>query len=91
MNQGKLSLAAWRVFQTEFRILVQRLEQPSEEELHNLAMEATPEQTQRACVREQERRNQENPVMKITGLNGVPGVDDLTRDVVNELVAVTVG
>ena len=86
-----MTLAAWRVFQTEFRISVQRLEQPTKEELHDLAMEAIHESIRRACIRDQERKSQEHPILKISGFKGLTWVQDLSEDEVEEMVQLTIG
>jgi hypothetical protein len=84
-NEGKLSLAAWREFESRFRLVLSRLESPSEEEAQALVLQQLPESLRRSIIREQTKRGQDNPTAR---LRGIPG---LTTARVVQLVQSVIG
>eukprot|EP00667_Euglena_gracilis_P023714 EG_transcript_26933 len=88
---GKLTLGAWREFEARFKLLYSRLEHPSADDAYALVAERMPEMMRRNCIREQDRRNQDRPTLKLKGLTNVPGIPDATREDVTRLVAATLG
>jgi hypothetical protein len=90
-TEGKLTLEAWREFEAHFKLLYSRLENPSEEDAYNLVAEKMPETQRRSCIREQDRRNQDRPTLKLKGVTNITNVPDATTEDVRDLVAATVG
>ena len=84
-NDGKLTLAAWREFESRFRLVFSRIESPSEEEAQALVLQQLPEMIRRGIIREQARRGQDNPTVR---LRGIPG---FTTDHVSRLVQSVIG
>jgi hypothetical protein len=85
MNEGKLTLAAWREFESQFRLIYSRLENPSEEEAQALVLQRLPDTMRKAIIREQTRRDQDAPTVRLWPIQG------LTLDRANRMAQEGVG
>jgi len=84
-NTGKLTLGAWRDFESKFRLIYSRLENPPEEEAQTLLLQQIPELMRKSILREQQRRDENTPLVR---LRNIPG---LTLDRVRSLVESAIG
>ena len=65
-HEGKLHLAAWRDFESRFKLCYSRLESPNEDEACSLLLQKLPEAIRKAALREQMKRGDGHPHLKIT-------------------------
>ena len=91
VHEGRLTLPAWNTFEGCFKLLFQRLENPSEEEAWSLILGKVPDSIRTRLLMEQEKRNQRTPTLRLSGVPGlttaqvtllmtqVPGYDPATR------------
>jgi hypothetical protein len=85
-NQGKMTLACWREYESRFRLVHSRLESPSEEEAQALVLQQLPETLRRSIIREQAKRGRNTPTARLRGIPGltVAHVIRLAQDIVGE-------
>ena len=80
-----MTLNAWRDYESRFRLIYSRLENPSEDEAQSLVLSRVPDTIRRAFLREQQRRNADTPTVRLAGIPG------LTLERVSRLVEEAVG
>ena len=85
-NDGKMTLAGWREFESRFRLVHSRLESPSEEEAQALVLQQLPDAIRRGIIREQARRGQSTPTARLRGIPGltIAHVIRLAQDVIGQ-------
>lgn len=84
-HDGKLNLQAWREFEAKFRLVYGRLEYPNEDEACSLILQRLPEHQRRAIIREQVKRSDGQPQVKVSGAGGIGEVNSLIATVIPPL------
>jgi hypothetical protein len=68
---GRLTLELWENYVGEFELLKHRLDEPNESELVLWVLPRVPRGIRTRLLAKQARRNAENPVLKVTGVDGL--------------------
>jgi hypothetical protein len=91
-NTGKLTLPAWREYESQFKLIFCRMENPSEEEAQALVLQQLPDSMRRAIIREQTRKNQDAPTVRLWHIPGLTAekATQLAQEAVGEGEPVTV-
>ena len=84
-NQGQLTSVAWLEYVNRFKLMYSRLENPQEDEAWHWLVARVPESIRTALLREQMKRNNHDPRVRLTGVQDIP-VEQVAR-----LLAGTVG
>ena len=69
---GNITLDSWKRYSSKFQLLLHRLEHPDLSSLVTTLQARTPHHIRPRLIAEEEKRNSKTPVVKMTGVRGIP-------------------